>query len=159
LSFVALVSGLSFVLAAAAGAAEPAPDLSWLSGYWLSCDGGREVAETWSVPRNGHLLGSTVTVRGERVSYELSRIGPGDDGTLRFFAQPSGQAPAEFPLVESGAGSAAFENPSHDFPQRILYRREGDRLRARIEGTIDGASRSVEWIYVAAPFNSRCPES
>ena len=39
-----------------------------------------------------------------------------------------------------------FENPEHDFPQRIVYWREGDRvLHARIEGVIKGKERKDEW--------------
>jgi hypothetical protein len=41
-----------------------------------------------------------------------------------------------------------FENPDHDFPQRILYWLEdADVLRARIEGTEDGENRGVEWTF------------
>ena len=36
---------------------------------------------------------------------------------------------------------------SYDFPQRILYWRDGERLVARIEGTIAGKERSEEWIF------------
>jgi hypothetical protein len=49
-----------------------------------------------------------------------------------------------------------FENPGHDFPQRLIYRRDGDRLTARIEGQAGGRTRTVEWAYRAAPLNARC---
>lgn len=39
-----------------------------------------------------------------------------------------------------------FENPKHDWPQRILYWREGeDTLAARAEGDQNGTSRAAEW--------------
>ena len=41
-------------------------------------------------------------------------------------------------------------NPSHDFPQHIEYRREGDVLHARIEGAENGESKSVEWSWTLA---------
>ena len=41
-----------------------------------------------------------------------------------------------------------FANAAHDFPQRIGYRRRGDRLDAWIEGTVDGRARRVEFPYV-----------
>jgi hypothetical protein len=51
-----------------------------------------------------------------------------------------------------------FENEAHDFPQRVIYRREGDRLLARIEGKIGGKERSADWIFNRAGLNQRCPE-
>ena len=44
-------------------------------------------------------------------------------------------------------GEAIFENPAHDFPQRVIYRRCGAELCARIEGTLQGKARSFEWRY------------
>ena len=35
----------------------------------------------------------------------------------------------------------------HDFPQRIMYWREGETLVARIEGKTKGEPRSVEWKF------------
>lgn len=46
----------SLLAAALWQAAAPAPDLSWLAGYWLDCSGGREASETWSDPRAGLIV-------------------------------------------------------------------------------------------------------
>ena len=140
-------------LAAALLAQAVAPDLTWLAGYWLSCERGREVSETWSGPRDGLMLGASFA--GDE--WEQLRIGPSKDG-YSYFAQPSGQAPAEFPLASSTPGRAVFENPAHDFPQRITYARDGAGLTARIEGTMNGQTRAMQWRYVAAPLNARCGE-
>ena len=41
-----------------------------------------------------------------------------------------------------------FENPTHDFPQRIIYRKGADRsVTARIEGVIDGKARGVDFPF------------
>ncbi|MGQ0558709.1 MAG: DUF6265 family protein [Sphingosinicella sp.] len=130
----------------------------WLAGYWLSCEAGREVSETWSDPRGGIMLGSSLTVSATgRLSWEQTRIGPASSGTgLAFFALPSGQAAAEFPLLRASPGEVVFENRAHDFPQRVIYRRAGEALLGRIEGTIGGRERSAEWHYRAAPLNARC---
>ena len=150
---------IALALALAAQTVTPAssPDLSWLGGYWLSCEGGREVSETWSGPRGGILVGASLTTEANgQVSHELSRIAPSKTG-LSFFAQPSGQAPAEFALKSAANGRAVFENAAHDFPQRIIYARGGDRLTARIEGVMDGRATAMQWRYTAAPLNARCP--
>ncbi len=131
--------------------------LSWMSGYWLSCDGGREVSETWSDPRGGVMAGVTVTIgRSGRGSVEFTRVATVGEG-LAFLAQPGGIPATAFPLVEVTANRAVFENPDHDFPQRVIYSRHGDTLTGRIEGTVDGQAQSMTWTYRAAPLNSRCP--
>ena len=53
--------------------------------------------------------------------------------------------PVGFRLVASDGTSATFENPAHDFPQRIQYRRDGDRLVATISAR-DG-SNAMSWTY------------
>jgi hypothetical protein len=137
-------------------AAPSEPDLSWLAGYWLSCDGGREVSETWSDPRAGVLANTTVTVAAGLASIETARIAE-TDGVITFHAQPDGQPPAAFQMIGSRAGEVTFANPAHDFPQRITYARQGDVLTARIEGRIDGQIQGMEWRYVRAELNARCP--
>ena len=41
-----------------------------------------------------------------------------------------------------------FENPDHDFPQRVRYWLVADgRLRARVDGTVNGKSESEEYVW------------
>ncbi|HEX8366510.1 MAG TPA: DUF6265 family protein [Allosphingosinicella sp.] len=155
---IALLAALTLQAAAPPPAAfTPQPDLDWLAGYWLSCEDGRDVAETWSERRGGVMMGYTITTGTQAFSWEQMRIEAGVPGPddLSFYALPRGAGAAvAFRLVRSGPREAVFENPSHDFPQRVLYRRTGDRLTGRIEGA-DG--RGMEWHYRAAPLNARCP--
>lgn len=144
------------LLLAAAMTGPTAQDLSWMSGYWLSCDDGREVSETWSDPRGDLMVGHGVTLARGRASFEGLRIAP-HDGGLAYMAQPDGAPATAFPAVEVGPGRAVFENADHDFPQRIAYVREGDVLVARIEGAVDGRTRSMEWRFRRAELNARCP--
>ena len=51
-------------------------------------------------------------------------------------------------LLESAAdGTVTFENPSHDFPQRISYRRTAAGIAARIEGLMNGTPRGVDFPF------------
>ena len=144
------------LLLAAAMTGPTVEDLSWMSGYWLSCDDGREVSETWSHPRGDLMAGYGLTVSGGRTSFEALRIA-GHDGALAYMAQPGGAPATAFPAVEVGSGRAVFEKADHDFPQRIVYAREGDVLVARIEGEVGGRARSLEWRFRRAELNARCP--
>src|SRR5688500_42496 len=99
-------------LAAAQAASVPAePDLDWLAGYWLSCEEGVEVSETWSNRRGGIMLGTSITSGGDAFAWEQTRIEADGEG-LNFHALPRGQAAASFRLIRSGPGEAVFENPA-----------------------------------------------
>ena len=131
------------VLLLAACAAAPASasedtlaKLGWLQGCWAADGAERGSGEHWMSPAGGSMLGMSRTVRkGRTAEYEVLRIASGPDGKLAFTAQPSGQPQASFTLVREDGESFVFENPAHDFPQRIIYRRVGNSgLHARIEG-------------------------
>ena len=147
----------SLLAAALLQTATPAPDLSWLAGYWLDCSGGREASETWSDPRAGLIVGHSVTVRNGRSGFENARIATLKDGGLAYFAQPGGAPATPFRLIDSGLQRAVFANPDNDFPHRIIYERAGDVLTARIEGADDDENRSVQWRFNRAELNARCP--
>lgn len=145
---------MALLAAPAAAQTGSVDDLRWMSGRWLSCDDGREVGEHWFGGRSGELYGASYT-RGE--GFEFMRIGVNASGAVAYFAQPMGRPPTEFPLAHVEARSVTFENPAHDFPQRIIYRRAGDRLHARIEGVQDGAPLAYEWSYRRVSHDNGCP--
>jgi hypothetical protein len=119
--------------------------LAWLQGCWETSSTARTVEEQWTAPRGRSMVGLSRTVRGgELVAYELVVIRERGD-RLVYIAHPSGQPSAEFLSTSLSEGSAVFENPGHDFPQRIGYRRRGESLQAWIEGTKDGQARRVEF--------------
>lgn len=101
-------------------------DLAWLAGAWVGTRGAQgavSIEERWSPPLGGAMLATSRTVsRGAMSAFEFLRIVERDAG-LVYIAQPNGAAPTEFTLVELGANRAVFENPRHDFPQRIVYER------------------------------------
>ena len=130
----AIVGAATMMGAANVHSAAEAPDLGWLAGHWCSEEGDRRVDEVWLPSAAGAMHGLSRTVSGGRIeSFEYMRI-EDEAGKLNFLAQPNGAAPTAFALVEHGAQQASFANPAHDFPNRIEYRREGDRLHAKISG-------------------------
>lgn len=142
---------VALVAPAAAAGAEPGRAPEWLAGYWLSCDGGKQTVEVWIGDGSGALVG----VSQSAGFFEHLRIGP-VDGAIAYAASPGGAPPTAFPLFSAGDFSVGFENAAHDFPQRIFYERDGETLRARIEGTIDGKAQSAQWRFRAAPLGAQC---
>lgn len=129
--------------------------LGWLAGYWSGWEAETETMECWSAPRGGLMLGWNRTVRaGKGTSFEFLRIAATADGVV-YYASPGGREATPFKLVEVSDESALFENPEHDFPQRIRYRLGYRALQVRVEATADGENRHLEWTWSAAEFPGR----
>lgn len=122
--------------------------VAWLEGCWLLASNGRTVEEHWMAPRGNSMMGMGRTVRADTLAdYELLIIRASGE-RLALEAHPKGQPSAVFPAVRVDDAYLLFENPEHDFPQRIGYRRAGsDSLIAWIEGTINGKERRVEFPF------------
>ncbi|EEF21913.1 conserved hypothetical protein [Ricinus communis] len=74
------------------------------------------------------------------------RITTANDGAVLFHAQPSGQDGDTFTATRLTATEVVFENAGHDFPQRVIYRYDApSRLRAAIEGTVNGAPKRIDF--------------
>lgn len=131
-------------------------DLAFLSGCWRLEANGRTIEEHWLAPAGGSLMGVSRTVAGGKtVEYKFLQIRDLPDG-LTYIAKPSGQAEASFKMLSKTADDVVFENPTHDFPQRIRYRKGGpDALHARIEGTMNGQARGMDFAYTRAACTPR----
>ena len=121
--------------------------LGWLSGCWRSIGGETGSSENWTKPAGGSMLATSRVVRnGKTVAYEFLRISETDDGSLVLVAAPSGQASNSFQLASIADQSVTFEDPEHDFPQRLSYTLiNAELLHARIEGVSGGELRGVDF--------------
>jgi hypothetical protein len=131
--------------------------LAWVSGCWQRvARNGQTIDEQWMAPRTEMMLGMSRTVRGDSlIEYEQLRIFE-RGGRAVYYAAPVRQTPTEFVAASVSDTLVVFENPQHDFPQRVIYRKRGaDSLIARIEGTVNGTARGIDFPYSRA----RCPGS
>jgi hypothetical protein len=121
--------------------------LNWMTGCWAPAGADPGSVEQWSSPAGGTMFGFNRTVRqGKTVAFEYLRIVDEGDNVIVLIASPSGQETAQFRMREQTEREIVFENPLHDFPQRISYRLDdGGNLLGRIEGKIDGAERIVNF--------------
>jgi hypothetical protein len=140
-----LLCGLSAALFAQTSKPSLA-DLSWLSGSWSGESGGIQMEEYWTAPKGNSMVGMHRDVgKGRTMLFEFLRIEQKGDQII-YLSMPNGRSPAtSFPLKELSGTRVVFENPSHDFPQRIIYWKDGNDLRARIEGTQNGKMSGEEW--------------
>ncbi|MGE0740893.1 MAG: DUF6265 family protein [Hyphomonadaceae bacterium] len=132
-----LIAALAFAPQAEARTLD---DLSWLVGCWQTeapreAESGAIITEVWTAPPMPALLGFSYTLgEGEIQAWEQTRIDMVESWPV-FVAMPNGGPPVRFRLRDEDTPNAArFDNPAHDYPQTVEYRREGDRLIATISG-------------------------
>lgn len=136
----------------ASGAVEHSPQqpslaqLAFMSGCWRGSIPNGFIEEYYTTPTSNMIVGVTRYVRGGRtVDFEYSRIEVRDSAVV-LIPQPKGGAPTTFRLTVADSAAARWENPLHDFPQVIQYRRQGaDSLIAAIEGPGSSGTRRIEW--------------
>jgi hypothetical protein len=149
-------SAFSLVLAAlllpgptparAAATTESLSRISWMIGCRAGIEAAPGTIERWtSDGAEMHGISESGAVPDRRV-LERMTIAVTKDGTLEFTASPRGQDTATFTMTGLTDDEIVFENPDHDFPQRLIYRLISEsELLGRIEGDIDGQERSVDF--------------
>jgi len=123
--------------------------LSWLAGCWENAGPSATTEEQWMKPLGGSMIGMSRTVKdGKTRWHEFLQIRQ-DGDSLVYIADPSGQKKTVFHATTITANEVVFENPEHDFPQRIIYHLNDDgSLHAHIEGMQKGKERVEHFPYV-----------
>jgi uncharacterized protein DUF6265 len=147
---VVVIVGLAKVStrARAEVAAPTLSELAWMSGAWETGTGGRvQVEEHWTRPAGGTMLGMSRTIAGGRtVEFEYLRLEQRATGIF-YVAHPKARCPGtDFKLKRLSGQEAVFENPEHDFPKRIIYRKHSD---GSLTAIVDGGegTKSQSFVY------------
>ena len=143
---------LAMGVAQAAEKTAPPPDtvdkLAWLAGCWLVDGAEPGSGEQWSTAAGGTIFGTSRTVKdGKTTSFEFVQIRITEPGQLAYIVQPSGQAPVVFNLLRHDKPNEfIFANLDNDFPSRIIYRHDSERiLHASITGTLKGKLTTMDF--------------
>ncbi|MFN7936672.1 MAG: DUF6265 family protein [Bryobacteraceae bacterium] len=140
---------LLLLLAPIAWAESDVQSLGWFAGCWEMRNpaGTFSIEEMWTKPAGESLLGMGRTIRnGKTLFTEFQRIAV-ENGKLTYFARIGTKGATSFPLVKMTDSEVVFENPTHDFPQRVIYRKVQGGLFARIEGVDKGKEKHEEFPY------------
>ncbi|MEP7361786.1 MAG: DUF6265 family protein [Acidobacteriota bacterium] len=142
---------LLLTAATLASAQTEVSSLGWLAGCWeMRPAPGILIEEHWTKPAGGTLLGMGRTIKGSRTVFtEFFRISI-ENGKLTYTARIGTKGVTEFPLLKMSTAEITFENPTHDFPQRVIYRKNGENITARIEGMDKGKERHEDFPYTRA---------
>lgn len=129
-------------------AAATIADLAWMAGSWQTDKSGRMVSdEHWAQPTGGIMIGMSRTVAGDKLaSFESLRIEQRGE-QIFYVASVKGRCPAtDFKLTRLTGQEVVFENPEHDFPKRIIYRKKS---ATEMIASIDAGegTKSLDYTY------------
>lgn len=116
-------------------------DLNWLQGRWEAATPDGKIFEEWTMAGSqlagtGGFIKGTDTTISETVALKMQDTNLVYMPTVK--SQNNGQ-PITFTLSRAASDSFVFENPAHEFPQVICYKKLGDTaMEARISGTVNG---------------------
>lgn len=136
------ISGLLFLTACSTKPKTNLNPAEWLIGTW-QCTSAEGISyETWAKASEQEYVGkSYMLAEKDTVVFENIRLVQEQDGLFYIPAvtdQNKG-LPIRFAGTTFSANVFVFENPEHDFPQRISYTKIGaDSLVAEISGKKDG---------------------
>ena len=125
--------------------------LGFMTGCHVMTAGPVTIEEHWSRPAAGTMIGYSRTMKGGKtVFHEFMRIDVQGD-TVVYNAREGAKNATPFRATTLTEDEVIFENPQHDFPQRILYRRTADGLTARIDGVEKGKPKSEDFPMKTVP--------
>jgi hypothetical protein len=131
--------------------AQQVTPLKWLVGNWKINTGNGFLIEEWQITNDSTLSGKSYFIKNTadtipQETIELSYR----NGSWHFIPtvknQNNGQAVA-FTVIFLKGTEFICENPKHDFPQRIAYRRINHQLFAAIEGKRNGKYSKQNFDY------------
>lgn len=118
--------------------AQKSEQMKWMTGTWKINTGNAVIVEQWQIVNDSTLDGRSVLVRNgsDTIPQESIRLlyRNGDWYYIPIAKGQNNDQPVSFKVIYLKGTEFISENPAHDFPQRIAYRRIKNQLFASIEG-------------------------
>lgn len=120
--------------------------LSWLTGMWnrTNVKPGRKAHERWEMVGSQAMKGFGVTMKEQDTAFVEKLQLVIKDNKIWYVADVEhNKAPTFFELTAISNDGFTCENPAHDFPKKIVYKLNGDKLTA----TISGDGKSFDYLF------------
>ena len=120
---------------------------SWLLGTWQNQSAKGILTESWQQLNDSTFVGQSNFVSGgDTISSESIRLEQRKD-TLYYIPTVADQNEGKavvFTLTGLTDSTVTFENPGHDFPQKIAYRfQRPDSLIAEVSAAVEGKTKAL----------------
>lgn len=144
---------LVFLFSALTGVAQTSQDfkkLGWLVGEWdrTNVSKGNAGIEKWIANSAFELQGWGITMKESDTAFvEKTKLIVRND-TIYYVADvPGNKQPVYFKITAITESSFTCENSKHDFPKKITYTKNGNKLKA----TISGGNKSIDYLFDKKP--------
>jgi len=148
-----LILSITLMLASTTALADHGiEELSWLQGQWAAVDGDNKTVEQFTGADGGVILGVSKITKGSDLDFfEFMRIEK-ENGQILFKPLPFGRPGVFFTATDMAPFFVVFENLANDFPKRIVYQRESERLRIQVVGERNGQPINMEFVLEKTNF-------
>ncbi|MEX0966176.1 MAG: DUF6265 family protein [Bacteroidia bacterium] len=119
--------------------------IDWLPGGWESKAGSSMIVEEWQQSSSKEWTGRGMLVKeGDTTVFEKLKITRKEKNYYYVADILENSESTWFKIIEINDSSFTCINPEHDFPKKIVYLRNGDRLSVVISG--DGKEREFNFL-------------
>jgi len=119
---------------------------SWLSGTWKRVD--KKAFEVWQMDGKS-LTGVSYKVQNADTLYLERIILTQREESYFYIPDVAGaQLPVEFKITMIASESFTAENPLHDFPKVIQYRRYSENGNSMLKATIEGDGKAIDYTFI-----------
>jgi hypothetical protein len=146
-----LITQLLLLTQFAFSQSNPIPSIKkWIVGNWKTSLPKGYIVETWSYENDSTLKSTSHIIKpnGDSILQETVNLEYKKSITnyVVTTADQNDNLPVSFKLIKNQNNKLIFENPKHDFPQRITYKLiSKNKILAWIEGTIKGKFKKKEF--------------
>jgi hypothetical protein len=124
--------------------------MNWLIGQWENKTPEGYLTETWTKDNDSTFLGQSYFIVKEKDTVHFESIvlmQVNDDLIYQPIVKGQNEdQPVDFKLTSDAEDSFTFENPKHDYPQKITYKKSNDKsLTATISGLQQGKQSSESY--------------
>ena len=120
--------------------------LSWLDGKWVNTnpEPGTSAYEQWSSISAKEKKGEGITMKGKEIVFQEKLKILIKDGSIYYVADVrENKEPVFFKFMELSDHGFVCENPDHDFPKKISYQLDREKLKA----TISGDGKEIDFFF------------
>jgi len=131
--------------------AQDVKDFQWLVGSWklLNTNPEKNSYEVWKDAGHNTLTAISYNIKNADtlITEEIKLL---REGRSAYYtpdvAGPQGEV--KFKITSYDADGFVAENPAHDFPKKIRYHRVTEQEGERLEATIEGGGKSINYTFV-----------
>lgn len=121
--------------------------INWLQGQWtrLNTKPGRTGTEYWKKISSTEWIGKGITMKGsDTVFVEKMKIVLRENCLYYVADVPENKSEVYFKFTAISAEGFTCENPTHDFPKKIVYHIEPDN---RLKASISGDGKTIDYFF------------